>query len=831
MAEGGMPSANVLKTTGKILAKKAKESINEEAKTYKKPRTVSDLANSYIANTLGAPVDIVNMALSPVGLGSDEPFLGSEQIKRKMREYNLHTGTERPWGETALDLLGPAAIVKGPKAVKALAREGARQIESGTGIGKYMVDPRMNVVKPEGGQLSEAKKAAEFRSSVAKSVNSHKMETMPGAQWASWLQANGSKSAKKEAEATGLYDWLKTQPKVTKYDIEEHIGENLPKIIVKDKAKPLQLTSAERDELSVLTKKHYGTLYGTKEEGLNEEQYNRLMDLANTDEMATVRNLRSQAEKAEKSAQKMKAEGYSYDAFVEFNLAEHLKNRADHLELNPKVYGGAKFEKEYTSPGGSNYRETMLSLPRQHKPEYTYNVHGYSPKEGFATIEEAQAYVDEQTQLAKNLREQVKTVDPSVQDAMNRAIDKMENFPHSVIEVESPISRAKNPDFNVPKAHTYDDPETDYNRIAHLRMKDRPTRDNKRALFLEELQSDWAQHGRDEGFRQNFPKLTDVEERRFQELLEDGRRNLEGDNLAEFESLMGRRDAAAYDARKIPQGPYVTDTKDWTALGLKHALKRAVDEGHDVMAWSTGQQQADRYRLSNYVNEIGHEKNPDGTYNMYAHGPDGEQVFLEEDMPIDRVREVFGKDIARKAEAEEGISKPPIYHVENPATGDRHVFTTEEQAKSFADSANVHYPNETMKITPVTDGYRNWKKLRGVNLDIGEESKGMKTYYDQLVPSAMNDVLKQIGATERVKPIDFHFEQGLHSNVDHPEYGEAVDSTHLGIEITPELRELILNEGLPHFHEGGEVDARTVKRGNIKPIDLETEFKLSKFKE
>lgn len=156
MAEGGKSKAQVIKDTGKILARKAKESIKEESQTYKKPRVASDLANDYIANTLGAPVDLVNMGLSPFGLGSDDPFLGSEQIKRKMREYNLHSGTERPWAETTLDLLGPAALVKGPKAVKALAKEAARQIETGTGLGKYMVEPRMNVVKPEGGQWADS---------------------------------------------------------------------------------------------------------------------------------------------------------------------------------------------------------------------------------------------------------------------------------------------------------------------------------------------------------------------------------------------------------------------------------------------------------------------------------------------------------------------------------------------------------------------------------------------------------------------------------------------------------------------------------------------------
>jgi hypothetical protein len=776
---------STIKNMGKILAKHGAQQLKKEFANPNGQMAVDVLGNLG-ADILGSPSDMLDIARGTpmksykpykgVDLERERkgiPMLGSENIKKQLKDTGITSGTERPLTENALAFATPAVASKAPKIMKGIEKIADMNLPVGLSIK----------------DVSDAKKAVEFRSSLAKAVNNHKMETMPGPQWSAWLNANASKSAKKEAEATGLYDWLKTQPKVTKYDIEEHIGENLPKVIAKDKGKPLQLTEAERDELSDLRKRHSSVMHGNKETPLTKEEMEKLMHYSDISEMATPQNLRWQAERMERSAQKMKDEGYSYTAFVEAREAEHLRNRADYLQANPKVYGGAKFEKEYTSPGGSNYRETMLSLPRQHKPEYTYNVHGYSPKEGFATKAEAQAYADEQNNLPSELREKLKTIDPSAQEAMERVIGKMENYPHSVLEIESPISRKNNPDFNVPHAHTYDDPETDYNRIAHLRMKDRPTKDNKRGLFLEELQSDWAQLGRDEGFRQAYPKLTDVEERRFQELLEDGRRNLEGDKLAEFESLIAKRDAYASNPR-IPSGPYVTDTKDWTALGLKHALKKAVEGGHDYMAWTTGAQQADRYDLSKQVNRVQLYEHPDSDYRrLVVNDLEGNEVVNENILPK-QLPDFVGKEVADKL-----LTQEPMQYYRKAGT------------------------NEPSYL----------RELKNMDLRIGGE--GMKTYYDQLVPSTMNDILKQVGATERVKPIDFHFEKGLHSNVEHPEYGEPVYSTHLGIEITPELRELVLNEGLPHFHEGGEVDARTVKRGNIKPIDLKTEFKLSKFKE
>ena len=48
----------------------------------------------------------------------------------------------------------------------------------------------------------------------------------------------------------------------------------------------------------------------------------------------------------------------------------------------------------------------------------------------------------------------------------------------------------------------------------------------------------------------------------------------------------------------VPQSPFVTDTNAWTKLGLKVALKEAVAQGIDKIAWTTGEQQNDRYDLS-----------------------------------------------------------------------------------------------------------------------------------------------------------------------------------------------------------------------------------------
>lgn len=53
-----------------------------------------------------------------------------------------------------------------------------------------------------------------------------------------------------------------------------------------------------------------------------------------------------------------------------------------------------------------------------------------------------------------------------------------------------------------------------------------------------------------------------------------------------------------------PTAPFVMDTNSWVKLGLKVALKEAVAQGVDKIAWTTGEQQNDRYDLSKQLDYV-----------------------------------------------------------------------------------------------------------------------------------------------------------------------------------------------------------------------------------
>jgi hypothetical protein len=127
----------------------------------------------------------------------------------------------------------------------------------------------------------------------------------------------------------------------------------------------------------------------------------------------------------------------------------------------------------------------------------------------------------------------------------------------------------------------------------------------------------------------------------------------------------------------------------------------------------------------------------------------------------------------------------------------------------------------------------------------------MKGYYDQIVPQTANDILKSMGVTERVKPIGIgkelasphagtnyeirdsagdlwnthrnaedaqqyvdqqmsnpaFIEKGLTLSVNPIEPKYRPTSIQQGFDITPEIRDYVLNQGLPAFGKGGIVKA------------------------
>lgn len=172
--------------------------------------------------------------------------------------------------------------------------------------------------------------------------------------------------------------------------------------------------------------------------------------------------------------------------------------------------------------------------------------------------------------------------------------------------------------------------------IGWIRMIVRKDDGGNDVLFLEEIQSQRGQEGRDAGFisKSESEELTALSERTFKELLpiEDARRYAELKQKADM----------------VPSAPFVEDTKAWTGLLLKRAIAYAQTQGIDRISWTTGEQQVERYKLSKSIDDLLITKNEDGTFNVVARKNNSE-VINQSSITSKELTKAIGKDLSKKA--------------------------------------------------------------------------------------------------------------------------------------------------------------------------------------
>ena len=233
---------------------------------------------------------------------------------------------------------------------------------------------------------------------------------------------------------------------------------------------------------------------------------------------------------------------------------------------------------QYTFPGGENYREVLLKLPNKQERDFAFEwfdpATQTSSRNTFASQAEAQAAA-----------------------------------PEGAIVSQRQIAE-RNPVF---KSSHWDDP----NVLAHLRMSDRTGPNGEKILHVEEIQSDWGQKGKKEGFgfAPGEKYALDDKIEKLAEQRQALRRS--GDN-AGADAIQDKINQLVQQGNKkidgIIPGPYVTNTQAWTDLALKRALREAAEGGYDKLVWTPGAEQAKRYDLSRHIDNITWSPKPDGKY-------------------------------------------------------------------------------------------------------------------------------------------------------------------------------------------------------------------------
>ena len=189
---------------------------------------------------------------------------------------------------------------------------------------------------------------------------------------------------------------------------------------------------------------------------------------------------------------------------------------------------------------------------------------------------------------------------------------------------------------------------------------------------------------------------------------------------------------------KIPAAPF---EKNWPELTMKRMLRYAAEFGYDTVAWTTGEQQAERYNIGNVVKDI--EKRDGKVY-----------IDLDDDSAITLKVDKEGKILE--------------------STG-AHIQSGEYNGKNLSDLVGKEV---AVRVMQSEDGV-----LRGDDLRIGGE--GMKGFYDDILVRWMNKYAKQWGVKVEDMYLPYVGEDALG--------GASKGLTMHSVKVTPEMKESVMS--------------------------------------
>jgi len=285
------------------------------------------------------------------------------------------------------------------------------------------------------------------------------------------------------------------------------------------------------------------------------------------------------------------------------------------------------------------------------------------------------------------------------------------------------------------------------NVVAHTRFNTRVDVKGNRILFVEEIQSDWHQEGRKKGYQD--PKKMAQYKRAQDELLdmveEDDYRAAYPDYWSRYQTdpmlvpadIREKMEEVEYLDRisrdVIPDAPF---KKTWELLVMKRLVKYAADNGFDGIAWTSGEMQNQRNRLSTKVDSIKWVRQYSGTYRIIGK-KDGTNVVSKDNIPADQLDEHVGKGLANKIKDE--ATDATTWVVKYPDGMTYNDYPTEAQAEA----AVKDIESFDKKGRPTKGDFyieellaHESGAIHGKDLDIGGAQ--MKSFYDRTLVNVFN---------------------------------------------------------------------------------------------
>lgn len=607
----------------------------------------------------------------------------------------------------------------------------------------YVIDDDIRRLGEDNPRFSIANDNQEiFVSNAAKAIENIKQEKATPQQWLAMIEKNGGLKAG-EDKWLGLSQWLKgsEEKTLTKQQVLDFINENAIKI----------------EEVEYAEKEEYPNGKYSYESA-RKDFINEIQDYLNDHEPSDLAE-----DYGEDVAEfiyptinsRTGEEDWSHITIADENaLREYLNEHYDidqsgqtSIDFEPEKKPINSTRLEYTTQGLDNKREIALTVPTIEPWNENDDIHFGDAGEGRAIawirFGETTAPEDGGKKLAE-LREIQIDNDKWFKEhpAFSKygVADKGEDV--EALKKESEERKAR-------QRQAFDAAQAVPNK--------------EKILVIDEIQSKRHQEGREKGYRN--PKAREVAQSAFNKM-DDALHKLikkYGDVISnvrsdeELKQLVSQQDYDNYISlretyykarededksnRAVPDAPF---DKNWMELAMKRMLRLAAEEGFDKVAWTTGEQQAERYNLSDKVDEIKVAGGVDNIFTVIGIKDGG--ILVQKDVEGEKgLADLIGKDVARKAYS-------------NLKEG-KEDYLNEDGAVSFT----------------------------GDDLSIGGE--GMKGFYDKMIPSFMNKYGKQWGVKV--------------GEVTMPKLEDGYQTMH-SIDVTPEMKESVM-QGQTMFSIGKDV--------------------------
>lgn len=455
------------------------------------------------------------------------------------------------------------------------------------------------VVKIVGGALQARRgdPSPGFYSPALRAVETGDVEKAKPLRWLSWLK--GRPNVKQaELDFLGIEDWLKQRRgDVTRTEIAAFIRANQLVVTETLKGAPagtnIAALDAEYREIIANLKTAGYEITGSVAEGPL---------LEDADGELVMGGGYPTEDGVPEDVQRM------FERYVDLDVVLNQSGGYFYDEMTPDERRNVVKFPQLQTPGGESYRELLLTMP------------GAEPGDARAALGEPRVMTpaeaeDEIGQGPDDFEAGTKIllypsggwISRLPDGRYHTVVGNRESLSGSLDVVEAFLVReygdhlgVASPDF---MAGHWEEP----NVLVHVRFNDRVDADGKRVLFLEEIQSDWHQEGRKTGYADHKQIAAD-EDRMSRELRAWA--ETEGLPLASADEIVPRTREqrewlADYTRRwdamqtqqgrsRVPDAPFKASS-EWAGLAFKRMVRWAAEHGYDRIAWTTGDQQNERY--------------------------------------------------------------------------------------------------------------------------------------------------------------------------------------------------------------------------------------------